>query len=151
MIHGGNVWQGNSPAQWLDYSANIRPEGAPNWVKAALMRAMDRLSYYPDPTMQKAKQALSNYLELPAEYVLPTAGGISAIDMATHLPGTRILQFTPCFARSCRHLKIAGWTSLPSSADPIILIPCSIRRSSVRPAPILICTLRAKNLPGDFF
>ena len=98
MIHGGNVWQGNSPAQWLDYSANIRPEGAPNWVKAALMRAMDRLSYYPDPTMQKAKQALSNYLELPAEYVLPTAGGISAIDMATHLPGTRILQFTPCFA-----------------------------------------------------
>ena len=98
MIHGGNVWQGNSPAQWLDYSANIRPEGAPNWVKDAIMRAMDRLSYYPDPTTQKAKQALSNYLELPAEYVLPTAGGISAIDMATHLQCTGTLQFTPCFA-----------------------------------------------------
>ena len=98
MIHGGNVWQGNSPAQWLDYSANIRPEGAPDWVKDALMGAMDKLSYYPDPTMKKAKQALSNYLELPAEYVLPTAGGISAIDLATHLPGTGMLQFTPCFA-----------------------------------------------------
>ena len=98
MIHGGNVWQGNSPAQWLDYSANIRPEGAPDWVKDALMNAMDRLSYYPDPTMKKAKQALSNYLELPAEYVLPTAGGISAIDMATHLQCTGTLQFAPCFA-----------------------------------------------------
>jgi len=98
MIHGGNVWQGTSPDQWLDYSANIRPEGAPDWVKDALMNAMNRLSYYPDPTMKKAKQALSNYLELPAEYVLPTAGGISAIDLATHLPGTGMLQFTPCFA-----------------------------------------------------
>ena len=98
MIHGGNVWQGNSPAQWLDYSANIRPEGAPGWVKDALMGAMDKLAYYPDPTMKKAKRALSDYLELPDEYILPTAGGISAIDMATHLHSTGMLQFTPCFA-----------------------------------------------------
>ena len=98
MIHGGNVWQGNSPAQWLDYSANIRPEGAPDWVKEAIMGAMDKVSYYPDPAMRQAKQALSEYLELPAEYVLPTAGGISAIDMAAHLEGTGMLQFTPCFA-----------------------------------------------------
>jgi len=98
MIHGGNVWQGNSPAEWLDYSANIRPEGTPDWVKTALLSAMDKLSYYPDPTMKRAKQALSEYLGLPAEYVLPTAGGISAIDLATHLDSTGMLQFTPCFA-----------------------------------------------------
>ena len=71
MIHGGNVWQGNSPAQWLDYSANIRPEGAPDWVKDALMGAMDKLSYYPDQEMKRARQSLSAYLDLPAEYVCP--------------------------------------------------------------------------------
>lgn len=98
MIHGGNVWQGDSPAQWLDYSANIRPEGAPDWVKDALLGAMDKLSYYPDREMKRAKQALSAYLDVPAEFVLPTAGGISAIHLATHLPSTGILQFTPCFA-----------------------------------------------------
>ena len=98
MIHGGNVWQGTSPEQWLDYSANIRPEGAPNWVKDALLGAMDKLPYYPDQEMKRARQALSAYLDLPAEFVLPTAGGISAIDLATHLPGTGMLQFTPCFA-----------------------------------------------------
>jgi histidinol-phosphate/aromatic aminotransferase/cobyric acid decarboxylase-like protein len=59
---------------------------------------MDKLSYYPDPTMKRAKQALSEYLGLPVEYVLPTAGGISAIDLATHLDSTDMLQFTPCFA-----------------------------------------------------
>ena len=112
MIHGGNVWQGDSPAEWLDYSANIRPEGAPDWVKDALMSAMDKLPYYPDQEMKRAKQALADYLELPVEYVLPTAGGISAIDLATHLPGTGMLQFTPCFAEysmlSANHGKTIG-------------------------------------------
>ena len=98
MIHGGNVWQGSSPAEWLDYSANIRPEGAPEWVKDALLGAMDRFPYYPDQAMKRARQSLSEYLEMPADYVLPTAGGISAIDLATHLEGTNTLQFTPCFA-----------------------------------------------------
>ena len=119
MIHGGNVWQGNSPAQWLDYSANIRPEGAPDWVKDALMGAMDRLSYYPDPTIKKAKQALSDYLDLPDEYVLPTAGGISAINMATHLNSTGMLQFTPCFAEYSMLSENRGKTigSIPLLTD----------------------------------
>ena len=30
MSHGGNVWQGERPSDWLDYSANLRPEGAPS-------------------------------------------------------------------------------------------------------------------------
>lgn len=98
MIHGGNVWQGASPESWLDYSANIRPEGAPDWVKSALMDAMDNISYYPDPDMRRGKRALADYLGLPEGCALPTAGGISAIDLATHLESTGMLQFTPCFA-----------------------------------------------------
>lgn len=98
MIHGGNVWQGNSPADWLDYSANIRPEGAPDWVKEALLRAMDSLSYYPDPRMKRARRSLAEYLSLAEDHVLPTAGGVSAIDMATHLDTSGMLLATPCFA-----------------------------------------------------
>ncbi len=97
VIHGGNVWQGVSPVQWLDYSANIRPEGAPDWVKEAILSAMDKVAYYPEPSMKKAKQALSEYLEIPEDFVIPTAGGISAIDMATHLESSGMIQFTPCF------------------------------------------------------
>ena len=41
MTHGGNVWQGEGPKHWLDYSANLRPEGAPEWVKSALLRNVD--------------------------------------------------------------------------------------------------------------
>ena len=30
MKHGGNVWQGERPSEWLDFSANLRPEGPPD-------------------------------------------------------------------------------------------------------------------------
>ena len=29
MKHGGNVWEAESPSDWLDFSANLRPEGTP--------------------------------------------------------------------------------------------------------------------------
>lgn len=98
MTHGGNVWQSASPGDWLDASANIRPGGAPGWVKEALLGAMDTVSYYPDPEMKRSKRALGEYLGLPTDCVLPTAGGISAIDMALQLESTGIYPFTPCFS-----------------------------------------------------
>ena len=97
MNHGGNVWQGEKPSDWLDYSANLRPEGAPRWVQDALMAGMENVRYYPDPTMRRARVALAEYLNLDAAQVLPTAGGISAIDLTAQLPATGALIATPCF------------------------------------------------------
>ena len=97
MNHGGNVWQGGAPSDWLDYSANLRPEGAPRWVRDALTAGMENIRYYPDPTMRRARVALAEYLNLDAAQVLPTAGGISAIDLTAQLPATGALIATPCF------------------------------------------------------
>lgn len=97
MNHGGNVWQGGAPSDWLDYSANLRPEGAPSWVRDALTAGMENIRYYPDPTMRRARAALAEYLGLDAAQVLPTAGGISAIDLTAQLPASGALLATPCF------------------------------------------------------
>lgn len=97
MNHGGNVWQGGVPGDYLDFSANIRPGGAPDWVLDALARAMEMVAYYPDPHMVRARAALAEYLNLPEEWVLPTAGGISAIDLAVHLKHRGMLALSPCF------------------------------------------------------
>ena len=97
MKHGGNVWQGGAPSDWLDYSANLRPEGAPQWVRDALTAGMENIRYYPDPTMRRARAALAEYLGLDTAQVLPTAGGISAIDLTAQLPATGALLATPCF------------------------------------------------------
>lgn len=97
MNHGGDVWQGGAPSDWLDYSANIRPEGPPEWVRRAIVEALDAARYYPDPRMHKSRAALARYLNLPEEMVLPTAGGISALDLASRLPASGALLLTPCF------------------------------------------------------
>ena len=48
MRHGGNVWDEAHPEDWLDYSANLRPEGTPEWVTETLRRAVTDARYYPD-------------------------------------------------------------------------------------------------------
>ena len=97
MNHGGNVWQGGDPAAWLDYSANIRPGGPPDWVKAALLGAMDKVRYYPQLGMENAKAALSAFLELKDTQVLPTSGGISAIALAARLGAGKVRIPAPAF------------------------------------------------------
>ena len=97
MNHGGNVWREGAPERWLDFSANLRPGGPPEWVRAALREGLDTAAYYPDPEMRAARRLLGEYLGLDPEWVLPTAGGISAIDLAAGLPASGMRVFSPCF------------------------------------------------------
>ena len=95
--HGGNVWAGGAPSEWLDYSANIRPGGPPEWVRAALLRAMDNVPYYPQLSMERSRDALGRFLGLPSGAVLPTAGGIAAISLAAGLKVDRVRIPAPAF------------------------------------------------------
>ena len=97
MTHGGNVWQGDRPGDWLDLSASVRPGGAPQWVRQALLSAMDKLEYYPQLSMARGREALGVFLGLAPEHVLPTAGGISAIALAARLPVDRVRIPVPAF------------------------------------------------------
>ena len=47
--------------------------------------------------MKRARNALAAYLGIPADCVLPTAGGISAIQLANRLPSSETVLLTPCF------------------------------------------------------
>lgn len=98
MTHGGNVWQGAGPETWLDFSANIRAGGAPDWVKASLDAGMERIGYYPDLNALAAKRGLAEALGLPMECVLPTAGGIEAIELAARGIRDDVLIFDPAFS-----------------------------------------------------
>ena len=116
MTHGGDVWRERAPGDWLDFSANIRPGGAPDWVKRALAAGMDEISYYPDLRMTREREALGAYLNLPPDWVLPAAGGISAIALAMRLAPEALL-FGPCFGE---YAQIAG--QLGASARELSLL-----------------------------
>ena len=60
LRHGGNVWTAeHQPEEWLDFSANLRPEGAPDWVKSVMRDALKATCFYPDRSMKAARSGLA--------------------------------------------------------------------------------------------
>ena len=86
IVHGGNVWQGGAPADYLDFSASLNPDGSPEWVRAALAEGLARARYYPEPDARAARAGLSAFLGLPEDCVLPTNGGMEAAALAARAP-----------------------------------------------------------------
>ena len=108
MAHGGQVWQGRGPEAWLDFSANIRPEGAPDWVREALALGGQYVGYYPDIRMDAPREGLALGLGIPPECVLPTPGGAAAIDLACRAATGDALVLDPAFAEYERAAKRRG-------------------------------------------
>ena len=121
-MHGGNVWQSYEPGHWLDFSANLRPGGPPDWVREALSRGLKTARYYPDPDMKRAVRGLAAFLDVDEACVLPAAGGVSAIDLVTALGNGPVTVLSPCFgeyARSARrHNRPLESICLLSGLDP---------------------------------
>ena len=126
MKHGGNVWEDGNPEAWLDFSANLRPEGTPHWVMQAMQDALFHTRYYPDRAMKSAKYGLAAYAGVLPECILPTAGGAAAIDLAlSMLPGAvHVMPVT--FGEYAERAKIHGrsisiWNGECAQGDTVVL------------------------------
>lgn len=108
LRHGGNVWEEGRPEDWLDFSANLRPEGTPQWVMDAMLGALRDARYYPDRSMRAARRGLAAYAGVAEDCVLPTAGGASAIDLALGLDSGRVLCHPPTFGEYAERARVRG-------------------------------------------
>ena len=86
IYHGGDVWQGISPADYLDFSSNLNPEGQPRWVRAAMAEGLQNAAYYPDARGVKAHAGASAFLGLPVDCLMLTGGGIEAVALVADMP-----------------------------------------------------------------
>ena len=86
VFHGGDVWQGLAPGDYLDFSANLNPEGPPRWVREAMIGGFENARYYPDLRQTAALKGAGAFLGLPEECLLLTGGGIEAVALAADLP-----------------------------------------------------------------
>lgn len=108
LRHGGNVWEEGRPEDWLDFSANLRPEGTPEWVMEVMRGALGDARYYPDRAMRAARRGLAAYAGVAEDCVLPTAGGASAIDLALSLDAGRVICHPPTFGEYAERARVRG-------------------------------------------
>lgn len=126
MRHGGNVWEGNHPERWLDFSANLRPEGTPEWVVQTLTAAVRDARYYPDRSMAAARRGLAAYLGVAEDQVLPTPGGASAIDLILSLQTGTVYTWPVTFGEYAerahtRNRKTGVWEGRCAQGDTVFL------------------------------
>jgi threonine-phosphate decarboxylase len=106
--HGGKVWDG-VPDRWIDFSANINPFGCPPSIRNEIVKATSYMEYYPDANMKSATDNISNYLGIDKGYVLPTNGGISALDhIVRSIKPKRVIIIAPCFVEYRHIAKVNG-------------------------------------------
>ncbi|HIK55126.1 MAG TPA: threonine-phosphate decarboxylase [Synechococcales cyanobacterium M55_K2018_004] len=129
--HGGNLtWAaelaGCSPSFILDFSASINPLGPPASAIAAIQQALPLLRDYPDPDYRDLRQALSQFHQIPPEWILPGNGSAELLTWACReLAGLAATDLpVPAFGDYLRALnafnakitQVSDWfSSLPSS------------------------------------
>lgn len=126
MRHGGNVWEGGDPGRWMDFSANLRPEGTPAWVMQAMREALEHARYYPDRSMMKARSGLCAYAGIQEDMLLPTAGGAAAIDLALGRKRGTVYICMPTFGEYAQRAaaygrEVKAWKGTCAAGDTLVL------------------------------
>ncbi|WP_009545561.1 threonine-phosphate decarboxylase CobD [Crocosphaera subtropica] len=121
-VHGGNlVWAaaqiGCPVSSILDFSASINPLGPPQTVLTAIKMALDSLKHYPDPQYTNLRQALSEWHQLPSEWILPGNGAAELLTWASRDLAAQKHTYVmiPGFRDYWRGLQTFGATITPIS------------------------------------
>ena len=111
--HGAAVsrWLDASPGDFLDFSQNINPLGAPEAALGAARRALyEESGRYPDLGYPRLREALAAYLGVAPEKVVPTNGGAEALFLAALSAGVegKALMLEPTFSEYAAAARVAG-------------------------------------------
>lgn len=107
-VHGGDIQtyidrHGFAP---LDLSANINPFGIPDAVRAAMHRAVDNCTQYPDPFCRAARQAIGAREGVNPDFLYCGNGAADVLDrLAAVLKPRKVLLAAPTFAEYERTLS----------------------------------------------
>lgn len=136
-LHGGNLaWAATlascPPEAILDFSASINPLGPPLSAIAAIQAHLRELRVYPDPDYRSLRDSLSQFHQVPPEWILPGNGAAELLTWAgrelAELEATYLL--TPAFADYRRALQSFG------ASIRNVLLPLSLLSTQIPAAPI---------------
>ncbi|GAB4543073.1 MAG: histidinol-phosphate transaminase [Anaerolineales bacterium] len=136
---------GRAPSQIIKLDANENPYGALPAAREALAN-LDFPHIYPDPESRALRNALSAFLDVPAEFLLAGAGADELIDLLMRVfldPQDCILSCPPTFGMYSfdAELNAARCVEIPRRADFSLDVE-AIRRAAqtLRPKMILLAS-----------
>ena len=115
--HGGDLLRmaataGRDPASLLDFSVNVRPEGPPEFIRAALFRAMTALAAYPSPHAEEAMLAAARHHGMDASRFVFGSGSnelIHALARVLRKRGVSSVRVVePAFSEYAIACRLAG-------------------------------------------
>ena len=107
-VHGGDIqtYIDRYGAAPLDLSANINPFGIPDAVRAAMHRAVDNCTQYPDPFCRAVRQAIGAREGVNPDFLYCGNGAADVLDrLAAVLKPRKVLLTAPTFAEYERTLS----------------------------------------------
>ncbi len=111
-LHGGNLVWAAALAQCpheqiLDFSASINPLGPPQSAIAAIQNHLENLKAYPDPAYRSLREALSQFHQVPVDWILPGNGAAELLIWACRELAEQEVTclITPAFGVYWRALK----------------------------------------------
>lgn len=112
--HGGD-WRrlalvsGRNEDDILDFSVNVRPEGPPDFLRGALLRALDACARYPSPDCFEACEAAARFHSIPAGHFVFGNGCNQLIhDLPRILDVPEVLVIQPAFGEYVPAWERAG-------------------------------------------
>jgi len=105
--HGGDIYA--NTGVWSDFSVNTNPLGMPKEVKRALIARVDEFARYPDTKCRKLREAIAQYENIPADWILCGNGAADLIYRLCYaIKPRKALIFTPAFSEYERALEQVG-------------------------------------------
>lgn len=112
--HGGNIHAAASAGsvgidKILDFSANINPLGAPDWLRSCVSASLDDILHYPDPCASKLQHLIADHYKVPQENVLVANGSTELLyQLPRVLDCNRAIVPVPCYIDYLKVMRLAG-------------------------------------------
>jgi threonine-phosphate decarboxylase len=125
-VHGGNIYDFDSPGEMIDFSSNINPYGPPAHAIEAAKDAISLIRKYPDTSQRAVRTAFSVWLGVSPEEIVFGNGASELLSAAVEaLRPRRVITTEPAFVdyTECARRHGVPAVGIPMSAAENFAFP----------------------------
>ncbi len=126
---------GIPPDKVIRLNGNENPYG-PSPTVATALGSFQNYNHYPDPGQRRLREALSDYLDAPAEQIVAGNGSDELIDLLLRMflgPGENIIIPTPTFGMYAFSAEVCGGEAISVPRDENFEIDVEATRLAITP------------------